>query len=192
MLSDTLLARIRRLRPRECVIALQVAAIASRPFDERFLAAVLGGPEDAYLEPVRDAVVAQVLHADGANYRFRHGLFAEAVVADLTPGERRRLHARIAAALDAQPDLAEGGQAWEAGEAADHWHAADRSRGIPRFSEAALAASEDGSTGRAGSLGSRRSRSGSVSTVLWRWRSSPTLPLASRGPDSRRAGRRPG
>ncbi len=125
ILSDALGAKIRGL-PARSIEALTVAAIASRSFDERFLAAVLGGAEEDYLEPVREAVVGQVLLAGPASYRFRHGLFAEAIVADLTPGQRRSLHARIAAALEAQPQLAEGGPAWVAGEAADHWRAADR------------------------------------------------------------------
>ena len=80
-----------------------------------------------------------MLVADEAGYRFRHGLFAEAIVEDLTWGERRDLHARIAAALEARPVPADGVR-WEAGEAARHWQAADRPIEAYRSSiEAALA-----------------------------------------------------
>ena len=58
---------------------------------------------------------------------------------DLTPGERRDLHERIAAALEARP--APAGGRWVAGEAARHWQAADRPTEAYRSSiEAALAA----------------------------------------------------
>ena len=141
ILSDALGAKIRALPPRT-VEVLRVAAVASRSFDERFIAAILGGAEEDYLDPVRDAVVGQVLVAGPMHYNFRHGLFAEAIEADLTPGERRSLHGRIAAALDARPDLAEGGPGSVAGEAADHWRAADRPAEAYRSAvQAGLAAS---------------------------------------------------
>ncbi len=124
-LSEALLATVGRLSP-ATRLPLSLAAVTARPVDERFFAAVLGGSEEDYLEPIREAVVAQVLIAGPDAYRFRHGLFAEAIAADLTPGERRGLHARIAAALEADPSLAEAGEAWADGEVADHWLAAGR------------------------------------------------------------------
>jgi DNA-binding CsgD family transcriptional regulator/tetratricopeptide (TPR) repeat protein len=127
LLGDALLAAVHRL-PADAVEVLAVAAIAGRPIDEPFLAAVLGDEEGAYVGPVRAAVEAQVLVPAGDVYRFRHGLFAEAVAGALTPGERRTLHARIAAALDGDPDLTEGGRTAVAGESADHWRAAGRPR----------------------------------------------------------------
>ena len=100
-----------------------------------------GDAEGDYLAPVRQAIDGQVLVADEAGYRFRHGLFAEAIVEDLTSGERRDLHGRIAAALEARPVPADGVR-WVAGEAARHWQAADRPTEAYRSSiEAALAAS---------------------------------------------------
>jgi DNA-binding CsgD family transcriptional regulator/tetratricopeptide (TPR) repeat protein len=139
-LFDALLATVHRL-PAGSLETVRAAAVAARPVDEQFLAAVLGGAEADYLEPVRDAVVGQVLVAGREDYAFRHGLFAEAIVADLTPGERRTLHARIAAALDHRPELAEGGRSWVAGESADHWQAAGRvPEAFRRSVDAALAA----------------------------------------------------
>src|SRR5262249_28352652 len=90
---------------------------------------------------VRQAIDGQVLVADPAGYRFRHGLFAEAIAEDLTSGERRDLHGRIASALESRPAPAAGPR-WMAGEAARHWQAADRPVEAYRPSiEAALAAS---------------------------------------------------
>jgi DNA-binding CsgD family transcriptional regulator/tetratricopeptide (TPR) repeat protein len=140
MLSEMLLAKVRAL-PDASAEVLRAAAVAGRPFDEGLLAAVLGGAEGDYLAPVRQAVDGQVLVADTAGYRFRHGLFAEAIVGDLTSGERRDLHGRIAAALEARPASAEGAR-WVAGEAARHWRAAGRPTEAYRSSiDAALAAS---------------------------------------------------
>ena len=141
MLSEMLLAKVRAL-PGPSAEVLRAAAVVGRPFDEGLLAAVLGGAESDYLTPVRQAVDGQVLVADEAGYRFRHGLFAEAIVEDLTSGERRGLHGRIAEALEATPSPANGVR-WVAGEAARHWQAADRPTEAYRSSiEAALAASQ--------------------------------------------------
>ena len=139
MLSEMLLAKVRALSTASAEV-LRAAAVVGRPFDEGLLAAVLGGEAGDYLIPVRQAIEGQVLVADDSDYRFRHGLFAEAIVEDLTSGERRDLHARIAAALEARPSSTDGVR-WVAGEAARHWQAADRPTEAYRSSiEAALEA----------------------------------------------------
>ncbi|MFC8943471.1 hypothetical protein ACFT1B_35885, partial [Streptomyces griseoincarnatus] len=51
-------------------------------------------------ETVREAVEAQVLVVTDVGYAFRHALVQEAVYAELLPGERRRLHAAYARALE--------------------------------------------------------------------------------------------
>lgn len=51
-------------------------------------------------ESVREAVEAQVLVVTDVGYAFRHALVQEAVYAELLPGERRRLHAAYAQALE--------------------------------------------------------------------------------------------
>ncbi|PUB27167.1 regulatory LuxR family protein [Promicromonospora sp. AC04] len=51
-------------------------------------------------ETAREAVDAQVLVATDVGYAFRHALAQEAVYAELLPGERRRLHAAYARALE--------------------------------------------------------------------------------------------
>ncbi|MFE7509169.1 helix-turn-helix transcriptional regulator [Promicromonospora sp. NPDC057488] len=51
-------------------------------------------------ESVREAVEAQVLVVTEVGYAFRHALVQEAVYAELLPGERHRLHAAYARALE--------------------------------------------------------------------------------------------
>ena len=61
----------------------------------------------AYDEAVREAVAHQLLAPDGTDgYAFRHALLREAVYNDLLPGERTRLHGRLAALLSGVPGAA--------------------------------------------------------------------------------------
>src|SRR5262249_22745736 len=62
---------------------------------------------------------------DERSYKFRHALLAEAVNADLLPGERTRLHLALAEALASDSSLAvEPGNT--AAELAFHWRACGR------------------------------------------------------------------
>ncbi len=70
-------------------------------------------------ESLRAAVDQGVLVADGRSFRFRHPLLAEAVYATVLPGERERLHGRLA------EELERAGTAGPA-ELAVHWAAAGR------------------------------------------------------------------
>ena len=72
--------------------------------------------------------------SDDGRYRFRHALLREAVLADLLPGERVRLHASIAAYLAATPG---------AGTAAERAHHARESNDLPRAFGASLEAAVD-------------------------------------------------
>jgi DNA-binding CsgD family transcriptional regulator len=98
-LADLLLARVELLsEPARRV--LRTAAVTGRRADDELvrLASGLDGP--SYDEAVREAVAHQLLRPDGpAGYSFRHALLREAVYADLMPGERTRLHARLAELL---------------------------------------------------------------------------------------------
>jgi predicted ATPase len=60
-----------------------------------------------YEEAVRESVASQLLipHGD-AGYAFRHALIREAIYADLLPGERTRMHARLAELLADEARLA--------------------------------------------------------------------------------------
>ena len=64
-------------------------------------------------------------------YAFRHALFSEAAYGELLPGERARVHAAFAAALEARPDLAGGNTATVTAEIAHHWlRAGDEPRAL--------------------------------------------------------------
>ncbi|HYN18339.1 MAG TPA: AAA family ATPase, partial [Actinomycetes bacterium] len=138
-LRDTLLARIELLgEPTQRVLA--VAAAAGARVEHDLVAEVAALPEAELLAGLREAVSAQVLLVDAGDsaYGFRHALVKEAVYAELLPGERTRLHARFAAALDGRDG---GGSPGLAAELAWHWYAAhDLDRALPAAVEAGLAA----------------------------------------------------
>ena len=91
----------------------------------RLLSATAGLPELELEDALRDAVTHHVLVRSGGDaYAFRHALLREAVYADVLPGERARLHAAIARALNDAPDLASEGAAVAVAERAHHWKAA--------------------------------------------------------------------
>ena len=80
-------------------------------------------PEPELERALRAAVAAQLIVADpDGGYEFRHALVREAVHDDLLPGEHARLHARYAAAIEAEPHLVAAGRA--PAEIAHHWYAA--------------------------------------------------------------------
>jgi DNA-binding CsgD family transcriptional regulator/tetratricopeptide (TPR) repeat protein len=101
---------------------LSALAVAGRPLSEELLTAVSGLDVDAVRGGLRELTTGRLL-ADGvtgAAARPRHALLAEAVAAELLPGERAALHERMAWALQATGDDA------SAAEAAGHWAAAGR------------------------------------------------------------------
>jgi DNA-binding CsgD family transcriptional regulator/tetratricopeptide (TPR) repeat protein len=120
-LTEVLLARV-ALCGREAQAALGALAVAGRPLSEGLLGEVTGLDPDTVRDAVRELTAARLLGApaDGG-HRLRHALLAEAVSAELLPGERVSLHERIAGALEAMDSDA------LAAEAAGHWAAAGRS-----------------------------------------------------------------
>jgi DNA-binding CsgD family transcriptional regulator/tetratricopeptide (TPR) repeat protein len=102
-LTDVLLARVEQLGEAAQQV-LRVAAVAGRRVRHDLVAAVSGLPP-AELE----AALAEAVHhhllvvSDDGRYRFRHALLREAVLADLLPGERVRLHATTAGYLAENP-----------------------------------------------------------------------------------------
>ncbi|MGY1747378.1 ATP-binding protein [Blastococcus sp. SYSU D00695] len=133
-LTDVLLARVERLgAPAQQV--LRAAAVAGRQVRHDLVAAV-SRLAPAELEPaLAEAVHSHLLvvSPDG-RYRFRHALLQEAVLADLLPGERVRLHAAVAAHLAADPT---------AGTAAERAHHARESNDLPTALTASLEAAAD-------------------------------------------------
>ncbi|BCJ61037.1 helix-turn-helix transcriptional regulator [Micromonospora endophytica] len=140
-LRDLLLARVDRL-PEPAQRVLRIAAAGGIRLAHHLLAEVAGLPEAELDDALRAAVAAQLLVADpDGDYEFRHALVREAVHDDLLPGEHARLHARFAAAVEAQPHLVAAGRA--PAEIAHHWYAAhDHPRALTAARAAARAAAD--------------------------------------------------
>jgi DNA-binding CsgD family transcriptional regulator len=137
-LADLLLARTERLSPAAQQV-LRAAAVTGRRVDDELAreASGLAGPD--YDDAVREAVAHQLLVPDGdRGYTFRHALLREAIYADLLPGERTRLHARLAELLADERRLAE--VPGTAAELAQHSLA---SHDIPRAFAASVAAGKE-------------------------------------------------
>src|SRR5690242_3284757 len=95
-LAELLLARLQRLSPAGQQV-VHAAAVAGRRVEDDLVRQVCGLEEPEYEQAVREAVANQLLVPDGEEgYAFRHALLREAAYADLLPGERTRLHARLA------------------------------------------------------------------------------------------------
>jgi ATP/maltotriose-dependent transcriptional regulator MalT len=137
-LQEVLLTRVVRLG-RGTQQLLRVIAAAGPGATQPLLAVVAGLDESALLDGLREAVDQQLLlpEAGGEGYVFRHALVAEAVHAELLPGERVRLHTALARALEA--DLEAGGPpASRAARLAYHWAAAgDQPRALAASVQAA-------------------------------------------------------
>ena len=151
-LRDLLLSRVDQLsEPTQRV--LRIAAAGGGRIGHRLLTEVADVSEAELEESLRAAVAAQlvVADADGEEYQFRHALVREAVHDDLLPGEHGRLHARYAAAIEADPSLVGAGRA--PAEVAHHWYAAhDRPRALVAGVHAAAAAGERYAYAEQGSL----------------------------------------
>jgi DNA-binding CsgD family transcriptional regulator len=137
-LADLLLARTERLSPAAQQV-LRAAAVTGRRVDDELArqASGLAGPE--YDDAVREAVAHQLLVPDGEQgYAFRHALLREAIYGDLLPGERTRLHGRLAELLADERRLAE-----IPGTAAELAHHSLASHDIPRAFAASVAAGQE-------------------------------------------------
>ena len=77
--------------------------------------------------------------SDGDGYGFRHALIREAILGEVLPGEKTRLHTRLAETLAADPSLVAPGRAVI--EQAHHWYPAhDTARALESAWQAAAAA----------------------------------------------------
>ncbi len=142
-LRDVLLLRFRQLPPaaRQTVRAV---AIAGRGVEHALLADVSRVSASELIDALEVAVQERILLPDGDGYAFRHALVAEAVVADMLPGERIRLHRAFGEALDARLTLAappKPARVAALARAAHHWLAAgDPDRALVATIHAGLAA----------------------------------------------------
>jgi DNA-binding CsgD family transcriptional regulator len=105
-LAALLMSRVERVSDATQQV-LRAAAVAGRRSGDDLVRVASGLPDGAYDEAVREAVAHQLLVPDGADgYAFRHALLREAVYSDLLPGERTRLHGKLAALLSGVPGAA--------------------------------------------------------------------------------------
>jgi DNA-binding CsgD family transcriptional regulator len=98
--KDVLLSRVRGLRP-DAAGLVRLAAVFGLWVADEHLCAASDLPPDRYGAAVREAVDAGVLVVEGTDYAFRHSLMCDAVLSQLLPFERRRLHEQAARALAA-------------------------------------------------------------------------------------------
>ncbi|WP_041795894.1 helix-turn-helix transcriptional regulator [Modestobacter italicus] len=132
-LTDVLLARVEQLSPAAQQV-LRVAAVAGRQVRHELVSAVSPQSPEETERALGEAVHHHLLVvSDAGRYRFRHALLREAVLADLLPGERVRLHAEVAAHLSAHPG---------AGTAAERAHHARESNDLPGALSASLEAAD--------------------------------------------------
>lgn len=106
--SETVLKRVRALTP-EIQETLKVAAIIGREFRVRPLVTASGVPPAETRARLRSAEVERLVRPTASDaYSFDHGLVREALYESLADGERASLHARVAAALEADGDDGSG------------------------------------------------------------------------------------
>lgn len=133
-LSDLLLVRLDQLED-DARLVVRAAAVSGRRVPHLLLDRVLDGQVSSLDVALRSAVERNVLVPMGGDgYAFRHALLAEAVYDDLLPGERVRLHASYAKALQ------QGGVGGTAAELARHARAAND---LPTAARASIAAGNE-------------------------------------------------
>lgn len=101
-LRDVLLARVSGVDASAREVLALVAVLGGRADHAPLVAARLGADPQALPGILHDVVDRGLLLADGDGYRFRHELVARALLDDLLPFERTRLHA---VAADAYVDV---------------------------------------------------------------------------------------
>jgi DNA-binding CsgD family transcriptional regulator/tetratricopeptide (TPR) repeat protein len=130
-LRDILLGRVADLPERERAV-LRLASTLGVRVDDQLLRRLAEADEEDLDQSLHVLVDGHLLVPEPSvdGYRFRHALLQEAIYDELLPGERRRLHARIAEAIAASEQT----DAITLAELAHHWY---RARMLPE----ALAAS---------------------------------------------------
>ena len=148
-LADVLLSRVDALTGGAQKL-LRTASVAGQAVPDGLLAEVAGLDEAELFGALRETVDSHLLVVDpsGHGYAFRHALTRDAVYEDMLPGERVRLHAAYAAALDRDPAL--GGGDADASALAYHSYAAlDLPRALPASVRAAARAAAAGAPAEA-------------------------------------------
>ncbi|MGD0605767.1 MAG: AAA family ATPase [Streptosporangiaceae bacterium] len=118
-ISDAVLARAARLMAAAQAVVRQVC-VADGGMSHDLVAATVELPEEQLLASARQAVDSGLLISTGDGYAFGHELIRQVIYAQLLPGERQRLHRRLATALAARV----AGSGPMQGNLAQHWHLA--------------------------------------------------------------------
>jgi DNA-binding SARP family transcriptional activator/tetratricopeptide (TPR) repeat protein len=79
--------------------ALQRVAVVGSSFDTDEFVALSGMPEDSAFDLLDDALAARIVEPASVGYRFRHTLVREALLEDVPPHRRRRIHRDAASRL---------------------------------------------------------------------------------------------
>lgn len=132
---------------------LGFATMLGRNFDWHVVAAATGCPPLEAIDLLRQAARAQLIDTDGAGFRFRHALTAEAVRSSLFPEERQAICASLLETLQLlHPDLEGETCQLAAGLAVE---VGDQRRAADLWLKAACRASREGSLGSAEALALR-------------------------------------
>jgi DNA-binding CsgD family transcriptional regulator len=115
-IADAVLARASGVSAAARAVVSQVS-VADGGMSHELLAATTQLPEKRLLACAREAAAAGLLAATGDVYAFPHALIRQVLYAQLLPGERRRLHRRLAEELAVRPGSGPG-------RLAQHWHLA--------------------------------------------------------------------
>jgi DNA-binding CsgD family transcriptional regulator/tetratricopeptide (TPR) repeat protein len=125
-LADLLLARIDALSE-PAGRMLRAASAGGARIDTQLVARVTDSDVAQVEAAAREAVDFNVLSIRAGCLEFRHELLREAAYDDLLPGERSRLHGRIAAAIEARLDAGDTVPTMnDAAQTAYHWDAANQ------------------------------------------------------------------
>ena len=131
-IRDAVLAQAARLAPPAYLVVNQVC-VADAGMSHDLLAATVDLPEDELLAAAQLAIDTRVLVPADDGYTFGHELIRQVFYDRLAPGERRRLHRRLAVALAGLPSPVYGNLA-------RHWQLAGSQE--PAAAAALLAARE--------------------------------------------------
>jgi DNA-binding CsgD family transcriptional regulator len=115
-ITDSVLARADGLSAAARAVVDQVC-VADGGMSHELLAETVALPEERLLTATRRAVGSGLLVPADGGYVFRHELIRQVLYRHLLPGERRRLHRRLAETLAARSDP-------NPGRLAQHWHLA--------------------------------------------------------------------
>ena len=149
---------------------LGFAAMLGRNFDWHVVAAATGCPPQEAIDRLRQAARAQLIDSDGAGFRFRHALTAEAVRASLLPEEREAVCASLLKTLQLLHPHLEGETCQLAASLAVE--VGDQLRAAELWLEAARRALREGSLSSAEALalraqGARPVEAGLVLLSIW-------------------------